>query len=713
MQETPRRLVHTFDEAPDLEPAALVRLLGGKGANLAVMARGLGLPVPPGFTISTDACAAVAGGSWPVGLEVAVREQLDRLGQRIGRRFGDPLDPLLISVRSGAPVSMPGMMETVLNVGLTSATVRGLAEASGDAAFAADCFERLRTGYRDVIGAEPPDDPWIQLRTAVDAVFRSWDGERARAYRRREGIADDLGTAVTIQAMVFGNRGTDSATGVCFTRNPSTGEATLYGDVLFHAQGEDVVAGGARTEPIEALGERLPDLAAELRQYADRLERHYADMCDIEFTVESGRLWLLQVRSGKRSPRAALRLAVEMAEDEAFPLSRGDAVRRVANLVADPPREFVIGGARPTPLAVGLPASPGVASGAIATSSEEAEAVASAGTPVILVRATTSPADVRGMAVAAGILTARGGFASHAAVVARGWGIPAVVGAAQVEPGDGAVAIGSRRFPAGAEITIDGTSGEIFEGVVEGVERPLAEVETLRGWAADLEIVLDAATTAPVASDTAPGTGDLDPPTEADVLRALLVRGQCEEAALATALVAVPETLDPILAGLAGAGSVERTPTAIRLTPDGRLTAQSGFAAERDRIGADQCAAALEAFHELDARMKAVVTAWQIRDDDGDQRLNDHADADYDAGVLARLDELQVDVGSWLASWGGASRPMRAYGSRLAAAAELARNGDHRFLASPRVDSYHSAWFELHEDLIRLAGRTRDDVPDA
>jgi pyruvate,orthophosphate dikinase len=474
-----------------------------------------------------------------------------------------------------------------------------------------------------------------------------------------------------------------------------------------------VVAGGARTEPIEALGERLPDVAAELRQYADRLERHYADMCDIEFTVESGRLWLLQVRSGKRSPRAALRLAVEMADDEAFPLSREDAVRRVANLLADPPREFVISGARPMPLAVGLPASPGVASGAIATSSEEAEAVAGSGTPVILVRATTSPADVRGMAVAAGILTARGGFASHAAVVARGWGIPAVVGAAQVEPGDGAVAIGSRRFPAGAEITIDGTSGEIFEGVVVGVERPLAEVETLRGWAADLGIVLEAPTPAPVESDTASGTGDLDPPTEADVLRALLVRGQCEEAALATALVAVPETLDPILARLASSGSIERTPAGIRLTPDGRLTAQSGFAAERDRIGEDQCAAALETFHELDARMKAVVTAWQIRDDGGDQRLNDHADADYDAGVLARLDELQVDVGSWLASWGSASRPMRAYGSRLATAAELARNGDHRFLASPRVDSYHSAWFELHEDLIRLAGRTRDDVPDA
>ena len=712
MEETSRRLVHAFDEAPELEPSALVRLLGGKGANLVVMAHGLGLPVPPGFTISTDACAAVAGGSWPAGLEEAIRDQLERLGERIGRRFGDPADPLLVSVRSGAPVSMPGMMETVLNVGLTSENVRGLAETSGDAAFAADCLDRLRTGYREVIGAELPDDPWVQLRTAIDAVFRSWDGERARAYRRREGIADDLGTAVTIQAMVFGNRGADSATGVCFTRNPSTGEAMPYGDVLFDAQGEDVVAGGARTEPIEALSERLPDVAAELGRYAERLERHYADMCDIEFTVEAGRLWMLQVRSGKRSPRAALRLAVEMANDEAFPLAREDAVRRVAHLLVDPPREFVISGARPAPLATGLPASPGIASGAIVTSSDEAEAVAGSERPVILVRATTSPADVRGMAVAAGILTARGGFASHAAVVARGWGIPAVVGAADVEPGDGTVTIGTRQLPAGAEITIDGTSGEIFEGIVAGAERPLADVETLRRWAADLGIELDGPVRATV-PDHVGGTGDLDPPGDADVLRALLVRGQCDGAALAAALVAPEEVVDPILERLGSEGSIDRSPGGVRLTPDGRLTAQAGFAAERDRIGGERCAAALETFHELDARMKAIVTAWQIRDDDGEQRLNDHADADYDAQVLARLEELQVDVGSWLESWGGASRPMRAYGSRLAAAAELARNGDHRFLASPRVDSYHSAWFELHEDLIRLAGRTRDDVPDA
>ncbi len=288
--------------------------------------------------------------------------------------------------------------------------------------------------------------------------------------------------------MVFGNRGATSATGVAFTRNPATGEPTLYGDVLFDAQGEDVVAGTHATEPIAALDERLPAVAAELRETAARLEHHYADLCDIEFTIEDGRLWFLQVRVGKRSPQAALRIAVDMAEDPAFPLSRAEAVGRVAPLLADPPTTSVGRTGGETPFVTGLPASPGMASGEIATSPEAAVAAAEAGRAAILVRAETSPEDVHGMARAAGILTSRGGLASHAAVVARGWGIPAVVGAADLEVRDGEVVVGDRVLHAGDVITIDGGTGEVFEGAVAGATEVVPEAKTLLAWAAELGI---------------------------------------------------------------------------------------------------------------------------------------------------------------------------------------------------------------------------------
>ncbi|HEX2222542.1 MAG TPA: PEP/pyruvate-binding domain-containing protein, partial [Candidatus Limnocylindria bacterium] len=302
--------VHDFDAPPSVPQEELKRLIGGKGASLTLMANGLALPVPPGFTITTEACREYLAGRWPAGLDDELRAHMASLEERVGRRFGHPADPLLVSVRSGAPVSMPGMMDTVLNLGLNETTVRGLAAAAGDDAFASDCLRRLREAYRAIVGsADVPNDPWLQLRSAIEAVFRSWNSQRARAYRRREGIPDDLGTAVTVQAMVFGNRGAGSGTGVLFTRNPSTGERQLYGDVMFDAQGEEVVSGGHATQPLSVLDERMPEVAAELRRHADLLERHFADMCDIEFTIEQGRLWLLQVRVGKRSPRAALRMA--------------------------------------------------------------------------------------------------------------------------------------------------------------------------------------------------------------------------------------------------------------------------------------------------------------------------------------------------------------------------------------------------------------------
>jgi pyruvate,orthophosphate dikinase len=273
--------------------------------------------VPPGFVITTQACRAYFDGGWPSGLDEELRAAMERLGERAGRRFGDHVDPLLVSVRSGAPVSMPGMMDTILDLGLCESTLPGLAGVAGEA-FAEDCRRRLAEGWQSVIGSSSvPQDPWHQLRAAVEAVFRSWNSDRARAYRQREGIADDLGTAVTVQAMVFGNRGTDSGTGVLFTRNPSTGENHLYGDIMFDAQGEDVVAGTHATEPVSALDTRLPNVAAELRSHVARLEHHYRDLCDIEFTIEDGKLWMLQVRVGnaRLGPRCAWRLTWPMTSN--------------------------------------------------------------------------------------------------------------------------------------------------------------------------------------------------------------------------------------------------------------------------------------------------------------------------------------------------------------------------------------------------------------
>src|SRR5262245_29032140 len=448
----------------------------------------LALPVPPGFVIAAGTWRELLGGGWPDGLDDELRERMREVEATAGRRFGDPADPLLVSVRSGAPVSMPGMMDTILNLGLTNATTAGLAAVTGDAVFAGACRDRLRATFRDGVGADVPDDPWAQVGLAMQAVFRSWNSGRAIAYRRREGIADDLGTGVTVQAMVFGNRGAESATGVAFTRNPATGEPVLYGDVLFDAQGEDVVAGTHATEPIAVLDERLPEVAAELRAAAATLEHHFRDLCDIEFTIEDGRLWMLQVRVGKRSPEAALRIAVDMAEDPAFPLTRAEAVERVRALLTDPPTTTSARSNLLLPVVTGLPASPGLASGPIATSPEAAQAAEVAGRKAILVRAETSPDDVHGMAVAAGILTSRGGLASHAAVVARGWGIPAVVGASGVHVAPDRIGLGDRVLVPGDVITIDGRTGEVFQGEIPGTTEVVAEARTLLAWAADAGI---------------------------------------------------------------------------------------------------------------------------------------------------------------------------------------------------------------------------------
>ncbi len=701
---------YSFEEPPDLDPGALTALLGGKGANLAVMANDLGLPVPPGFVITTEACRAYMQTGWPTGLDVELRHHVERIGTRVGRAFGDPRDPLLLSVRSGAPVSMPGMLDTILNLGLNEVTTVGLAEAAGDADFAAACRSRLEAMYCDIVGVERlPDDPWVQLRGAVEAVFRSWDSARARTYREREGIPADLGTAVVVQAMVFGNRGADSATGVLFTRNPATGERVLYGDVLFGAQGEDVVAGTHPTEPISVLDARLPTVALQLRSYAERLERHFRDVCDIEFTIEQGRLWMLQNRIGKRTAQAACRIAVEMAEEDTFPLSRPEAVERVAGILADPPRTVAERSSDAAVIATGLGASPGLVSGAIATSAEAAVRMADAGADVLLVRAETSPDDVHGMARSVGILTATGGLASHAAVVARGWDIPAVVGAAAIVVDDGVVRVGGRTYREGEVLSIDGSSGEVFGGPVRSISTIVPEAAVLLGWAGELGIDIGRREERSTVTEGSTGMDVGAGATREDVIRALVIKGYVTPDLLAPALgvsgEVAGESLDRLVAdGIAASGG-----GMFSLTADGKALGTEMLAADRDAWGQANAALALDGFVVLDGRMKAVVTAWQMKTGEGSQPvLNDHTDAAYDARVLADLAALHADATAWIAPLTTGLPRLARYRQRLDAAAAAALAGDRLYIASPRVDSYHGVWFELHEDLIRLAGRTRE-----
>ena len=490
-------------------------LLGGKGANLAEMSR-LGLPVPPGFTITTDACRAyLEAGHEPDGLAAQVTTQLDALESKMGRRLGDAIDPLLVSVRSGAKFSMPGMMETVLNIGLNDESVRGLAQRSGDARFAQDSYRRLLqmygatvlhidserfsavldaakdakgttadldldaddlagivAAYQQVIvtesGSEFPQDPREQLDSAVRAVFNSWNTDRARLYRRRERIPEDLGTAVNVQAMVFGNFGMDSGSGVAFTRDPASGNQGVYGDYLQNAQGEDVVAGIRNTMPLAEMEQIDKSSYDELLAIMAQLENHYHDMCDIEFTVESGKLWMLQTRVGKRTPEAAFRISRHMVDEGMI-----DAPEQLARVTGDQLASLMFPRFDDTAdkhlLTLGMNASPGAAVGRVVFDSPTAVAWAERGEAVILLRKETNPDDLAGMVAATGILTSRGGKTSHAAVVARGMGRTCVCGAEALEVDAGAKVARVRDGSVIAEgdtISIDGATGEVFAGAV-------------------------------------------------------------------------------------------------------------------------------------------------------------------------------------------------------------------------------------------------------
>ena len=542
---TAARWVYAFGPGKADGDASMKNLLGGKGANLAEMCA-LGLPVPPGFTITTEACVHYYsnGTTYPAGLSEVVATALAEVERQTGKRFGDASNPLLVSVRSGARASMPGMMDTVLNLGLNDETAEGLAKLSGDRRFAFDSYRRFIQMYSNVVlgldhhmfeeilddqkdalgvdvdtaltaedweevvkeykravqgelGEPFPQDPKAQLWGAIGAVFSSWMNDRAKFYRRMHDIPESWGTAVNVQSMVFGNMGLTSATGVAFTRNPSTGENKLYGEYLINAQGEDVVAGirtpqsltrAAREEMGDSspsLEEAMPEVFGQFLDVTARLERHYRDVQDIEFTVEQGRLYMLQTRNAKRTARAALKVAVDLAAEGV--ITREEAILRVEPASLDQLLHPAIDpNAARDVIAAGLPASPGAAVGKLVFDAAEAERLGQAGESVILVREETSPEDIHGMHAARGIVTARGGMTSHAAVVARGMGRPCVSGAGelQIDAKAGEIRARGRTLKAGDMVTVDGSKGEVLAGAVGMIEPELTgDFAALMGWA--------------------------------------------------------------------------------------------------------------------------------------------------------------------------------------------------------------------------------------
>ncbi|MDI3542794.1 MAG: pyruvate, orthophosphate dikinase, partial [Candidatus Atribacteria bacterium] len=524
-----KKYVYFFGEGN----ASMKLLLGGKGANLAEMTR-IGLPVPPGFTITTEACTHYYKNNqtWPEGLIEEVEENLKLLEEKAGKKFGDPQNPLLVSVRSGAPASMPGMMDTILNLGLNDQVVEGLAQLTSNRRFAYDCYRRFiqmfgnvvmgishdefeaildevkrevgakldtdldanalnkviskyKELYKKATGEEFPQDPKEQLRRAINAVFESWNNKRAITYRKINNIPEDWGTAVNVQMMVFGNMGFDSGTGVGFTRNPSTGEKEYYGEYLLNAQGEDVVAGIRTPKPIIEMQKDLPKVFEELKKVYEILEKHYKDMQDFEFTIEKGKLYLLQTRTGKRTAQAAIKIAVDMVKegfiDEKTAVKRvePEQINQLLHPRIDRSQSLKV-------LAKGLPASPGAAYGKVVFDADEAEELGNNGERVILVRPETTPDDIHGVVVAQGILTSRGGMTSHAAVVARGMGKPCVAGCETIK-----IDLDKKIFSAngvvvkeGDYITIDGSTGEVILGQVKTIPPQLSsEFQTLLSWA--------------------------------------------------------------------------------------------------------------------------------------------------------------------------------------------------------------------------------------
>ncbi|MFC9897011.1 pyruvate, phosphate dikinase [Nocardia sp. NPDC127579] len=705
--------------------------IGGKAWSVNHM-RALGLPVPPAFALSTAAWAEF-GARGALGPEIwaGVRAGIAALERGTGRRFGADTRPLLVSVRSGAAVSMPGMMDTVLNLGMNAQVERALVAETGNPGYASDTHRRFLAQYREIVLGDPhaevPPDPWDQLRAAVTAVFRSWDSARAQAYRRNRGVADDLGTAVTVQAMVFGNLDDRSGTGVLFSRNPNSGAPQPFGEWLAGGQGEDVVSGRTTPRPLDDLARVLPAAHEQLLAAATLLERDGRDIQDLEFTVESGRLWLLQARPAKRSARAAVRAAVAMVEEGLIDTAR--ALERVTaeqlRIVLRPESGADTGA---LPLARGESACPGLASGLVVTDPDEAETRSAAGEDVILVRATTSPDDLPGMIAARAVVTELGGATSHAALVSRELGRPCVVGC-----GPGVVAA-----LAGRTVTVDGGAGVVLLGKVDG--KPVApdvieDVARLATWAGvepgELPAALsrtrtgETSSSAIVSADNGTMTAGISPAsdlarprttlpdsqtqstsTDLALLRLIGIKGRVRPEAVAASLSRSEDEIVRRCAELVDRGWCATTPAGLRLAPPGRERLTALLAAEREQVDAAEIATIYTEFCGHNAELKDIVTAWQMRDA---QTPNDHTDAAYDRRVLDRLQVLHEQVTPltrWIASIAPRLHP---YPDRFDAAIAKIGAGEHLWVARPIIDSYHTVWFELHEDLIGLCGLSRAD----
>jgi pyruvate,orthophosphate dikinase len=744
--------------------------IGGKAWGLNRM-RALGLPVPPAIVVTTHACRHhhTAGHALSDALWAQIVEHMKVLEEGADRRFGGTRRPLLVSVRSGAARSMPGMMDTVLDLGINDEVEAALAAETGDARHAAEIRRRFVEQYRKVVlGGRPdlvPADPWAQLRAAVAAVFDSWHSPRAQTYRRNRGLTDEGCTAVTIQAMVFGNLDARSGTGVLFSRNPITGDSPAWGEWLAHAQGEDVVSGRNTPEPLDALRGRMPQVYAELMQATATLERDARDIQDIEFTVESGRLWLLQSRVAKRSPQAAVRATVAFAEEglistqEALRRLNVEQVRQMSALQLAPQA------AGQRLLAVGEAACPGVATGMVVTAPEEAEARSRRGEDAILARATTSPDDLHGIIAARGLMTEQGGATSHAAVVSRELGRPCVVGC------------GSNTVTAlaGQRVTLDGASGRIWAGNL-AVERtdeassadlcklvdwgmPLIPMRLLRVGEAPADAVdLDAigenwrvalrpgmtvrgrvleteegirtamaagagaavvrarlpallaclhaaqqevSAKFPTSAATSTLAADL---SELSLLRLLGLKGRASADVLADSLSSPSDAVVASYASLCECGLCTKAGGTLRLTAAGRDRLALLLAGERAHTDPAAVVALYEDFCVFDAELKQIMTAWQLK---GDGAPNDHRDAEYDAAVLQRLANFRERVGPLLQRLASLSPRLAAYGVRLARAAARVAAGEQAYVARIIADSYHTVWFELHEELLALAGLTR------
>ena len=685
----------------------------------------LGLPVPPGFVITTAVCRQYLDSGWPPELDAEIERQLGLLADRLQLGWDDPSTPLIVSVRSGAPVSMPGMMDTLLNVGLTPQARETLAAQSGDDSFAADTWLRFCRMYATTVleinadsvdalpqsdgspggllaaadrlighaaehGTPIPQSAPGQLRGAIEAVFRSWNSPRAKIFREHEGIAEDLATAVTVQSMVFGNLGDRSGSGVVFTRDPATGEAQPFGDYLARAQGEDVVAGTHAVHSLDTLQEQLPAVYAHLLDVLGQLEAHYRNMCDVEFTVSDGELYILQTRVGRRSPLAAVRIAVAMAEQADFPLTRAEAVARVG---PDELHQLATAGrvnSGAQPIATGLAAAPGVGVGILCTDPDRAADLNAQDHAVVLARSETSPTDIRGIIGAAGLVTTRGGVASHAAVVARSWAIPAVTSLEAAEVIDGGIRIGGSLIADGETITVDGSTGAIYLGDQhEATAADVPEARLIREWAAELGIEPGQAL-----DEHHPRAASADV-SLLQLVRIVQLKGLCPVDRASHALNAAPDTLDALIE--ANPLLFNDTARGMMVTPHGRAWLAEQM--EQERAGADGAAvlALYRRFDELNSVFKDGISGWQTAPDPETARP---VLLDTITTIHSGLIPLIAEVATQLPRLG-------AFAAHFETALNAIRDGDDSMIASPLKDSYHTSWFEFHEELITLANLDR------